>query len=78
MSQSRHHESPFLQRLSRRELQVILLVVDGMTSGEIASRLSLSPSTVDTYRSRLMAKLQIGDVPSLVKFAIRQGLTSAK
>ncbi len=66
-----------LERLSARELQVLRLVVDGCTSAEIAAQLSLSPKSVDTYRSRIMAKLQIGDMPSLVKFAIRQGLVSA-
>lgn len=67
-----------LERLSDRELQVLRMVVEGCTSAEIAAHLSLSPKSVDTYRSRIMAKLQIGDMPSLVKFAIRQGLTSAK
>lgn len=66
-----------LARLSARERQVLTLVVDGHTSAEIAARLSLSPKSVDTYRSRLMAKLGLGDLPSLVKFAIRHGLVSA-
>ena len=34
----------------------------------------LSPKTIDTYRSRLMQKLSLGDVPALVKFAIQHGL----
>jgi DNA-binding NarL/FixJ family response regulator len=38
--------------------------------------LSLSPKSVDTYRSRLMLKLGISDLPGLVKFAIRHGLTT--
>lgn len=66
-----------LARLSARERQVLTLVVDGHTSAEIAARLSLSPKSVDTYRSRLMAKLGLGDLPALVKFAIRHGLVSA-
>ena len=37
--------------------------------------LFLSPKTVDTYRSRMMQKLGIADVPSLVKFAIQHGVT---
>ncbi|MGQ0509702.1 MAG: PAS domain S-box protein [Betaproteobacteria bacterium] len=67
-----------LERLSDRELQVLRLIVDGFTSADVAAQLSLSPKSVDTYRSRVMAKLQISDLPGLVKFAIRQGLTSAK
>lgn len=65
-----------LARLSARERQILTLVVDGHTSADVAARLSLSPKSVDTYRSRLMAKLGIGDLPSLVKFAIRHGLVS--
>jgi PAS domain S-box-containing protein len=65
-----------LQRLSARERQVLQLVVDGLTSAQIGERLGLSPKSVDTYRSRLMTKLSIGDLPSLVKFALRHGLTT--
>lgn len=65
-----------LTRLSSREREILQLVVEGKSSSDIASLLSLSPSTVDTYRSRLMQKLDINDIPSLVKFAIRHGITS--
>jgi DNA-binding NarL/FixJ family response regulator len=41
----------------------------------IARIVHLSPKTVETYRSRLMKKLGVADVPSLVKFAIQHGLT---
>lgn len=68
-------ESP-LERLSPREREILKLVVDSLSSHEIADKLSLSPKTVDTYRSRLMGKLGISDLPSLVKFAIQHGLTS--
>jgi DNA-binding NarL/FixJ family response regulator len=65
-----------LARLSPREQEILQLVVEGKTSAEIAGILSLSPKTVETYRSHLMQKLGISDVPGLVKFAIRYGLTS--
>lgn len=65
-----------LDHLSPRERQVLQLVVEGKPNGEIAEILFLSPKTVETYRSRLMDKLDIGDLPGLVKFAIRHGLTS--
>jgi PAS domain S-box-containing protein len=65
-----------LERLSARERQVLRLIVDGRTSAEVAESLGLSPKSVDTYRSRLMAKLNIEDLPALVKFAIRHGLTT--
>jgi DNA-binding NarL/FixJ family response regulator len=68
-------ESP-LDILSPREIEVLQLVVEGKTSSEIADILSLSPKTIETYRSRLMNKLGIEDIPSLVKFAIQHGLTT--
>ncbi len=71
----RRAESP-LATLSVRERQVLQLVVEGKSNAEIADMLSLSPKTVETYRSRLMKKLGLKDVPSLVKFAIQHGLTS--
>ena len=64
-----------LDSLSARERQVLQLVVEGHSSAEIARRVHLSPKSVDTYRSRLMKKLGVGDVPALVKFAIQHGIT---
>src|SRR5262245_13377010 len=72
---SRGPEHP-LERLSPRELQVMKLIVEGNTSNEVAALLGVSPKSVDTYRSRLMAKLAVEDLPALVKFAIRHGMTS--
>jgi two-component system invasion response regulator UvrY len=63
-----------LERLSPREIQVLKLVVEGRTSKEIARALGVLPTTIDTYRSRIMAKLEVGDVPALVRLAIRSGL----
>lgn len=62
--------------LSARERQVLVLVARGSSSSEIGEQLHLSPKTVDTYRSRLMAKLGLEDVPALVRWAIREGLIS--
>lgn len=64
-----------LELLSAREREVLQFVVEGRSSVEIASILNLSPKTVESYRSRLMHKLEISDIPSLVKYAIKQGLT---
>jgi DNA-binding NarL/FixJ family response regulator len=66
-----------LERLSAREMEVLKLVVEGNTSHEMATLLGLSPKSIDTYRSRLMTKLDLDHLPALVKFAIRRGLTSA-
>jgi DNA-binding NarL/FixJ family response regulator len=65
-----------LARLTPREREVLQLVVEGKASAEIADILSLSVKTVETYRSRLFHKLNISDIPGLVKFAIQHGLTT--
>lgn len=65
-----------LEQLSERERTVLQLVVEGKSSIQIGELLALSPKTVDSYRSRLMQKLGITDLPSLVKFAIQQGIIS--
>jgi DNA-binding NarL/FixJ family response regulator len=64
-----------LESLSVRERQVLQLVVEGHSSAAIAERVHLSPKTVESYRSRLMKKLGVKDLPSLVKFAIGHGIT---
>lgn len=63
--------------LSSRERQIVALVVRGRSSAAIGELLHLSPKTVDTYRSRIMTKLEVPDVPALVRLAIREGLISA-
>lgn len=70
-------EATALASLSARELQVVELVVRGQTSAAIAQTLHLSPKTVESYRSRLMTKLGVTDLPALVRLAIRAGLISA-
>jgi len=64
-----------LGTLSSRERQILQLVAAGNSTADIARALSLSPKTVDTYRSRLMQKLDIDNFAALVKFAIACGLT---
>lgn len=66
-----------IDALSRREQQVMRLVCEGKSSAEIGRLLNLSPKTVDTYRARLMQKLGVADVPSLVKLAIRENMIDA-
>ena len=60
--------------LSPRERQILVMVASGKSSAAIDEELHLSPKTVDTYRSRLMAKLELADVPALVRWAIREKL----
>jgi DNA-binding NarL/FixJ family response regulator len=70
-----HQERSPLELLSTREREVLQLTVEGATSAAIAGKLALSPKTVDTYRSRLMEKLGVQNLPELVRFAIKHGLT---
>ncbi len=65
-----------LASLNTREREILQLLVEGKTNARIAELLFLSPKTVETYRSHLMQKLGISDLPGLVKFAIQHGLTS--
>ncbi len=63
-----------LERLSAREREVLRMLADSLGIAVIAERLALSPKTVETYRARLMEKLDIHDLPGLVRFALRNGL----
>lgn len=67
-----------VERLSSREREVLQLVAEGKSSAEIGALINLSPKTVDTYRSRIMGKLDVHDVASLVRFAIAHGLTPSE
>lgn len=67
-------QSP-IERLSQREREVLQLVVEGQSSAEIAGQLALSPRTVETYRARIMAKLDLHDLPGLINYAISNGIT---
>jgi two-component system, NarL family, response regulator NreC len=71
---SKRQSSDPLDRLSSRERQVLQMLVEGRGTRHIAETLSLSPKTVETYRSRLMDKLEIHDLASLVRFALQRGL----
>ncbi len=62
--------------LTDRQNEVLKLVGDGKSSKEIALLLDLSVKTIDACRRRIMAKLDIDSVAELVKYAIREGLTS--
>ena len=62
------------EKLSDREQEVLRLVALGHTGAEIASRLSLSSKTVETYRARGMEKLGLSSRAALVRFALSRGL----
>jgi DNA-binding NarL/FixJ family response regulator len=64
-----------LDSLSRRERQILQAVVEGGSSADIARMFNLSRKTVETYRSRVMAKLGVADFAALIRFAIQHGMT---
>jgi two-component system response regulator NreC len=63
-----------LHDLSSREQEVLALTAEGFSSREIGQKLFISPKTVDTYRSRIMKKLELNHRSELVRFALRVGL----
>lgn len=65
-----------LDSLSSREREILPLVVEGMSSSEIGLTLHLSRKTVETYRSRMMQKLGVEDMPGLLRLAMKEGLIS--
>jgi two-component system, NarL family, response regulator NreC len=72
-----HSGEPLTDPLSPREREVLQLVAEGKTTKEIASVLGISVKTVESHRTRIMAKLNIHETAGLVRYAIRQGLIQA-
>ncbi|MGB8644406.1 MAG: response regulator transcription factor [Anaerolineae bacterium] len=64
--------------LTARQIQVLRLIVKGHTTHELAHQLSISVKTVETHRANLMERLNIHDIPGLVRYAIRNGLIGSE
>ena len=62
--------------LTPREREIIQLLAEGKTSRQIAASLHVSVKTVETHRQQIMSKLNVHSVADLIKYAIREGLTS--
>lgn len=60
--------------LSEREREIFQLIAEGRTNKEMAAMLFLSPSTVDTHRSRIMEKLDVHSAAEIVLYAVRKGV----
>jgi len=69
-------DKPVLAALSPRQLEVLRLVADGMSTKEVAAALKISSKTVDMHRQHIMQRLQLRSVAELTKYAIREGLTA--
>ena len=60
--------------LTFRQVEILKLIAQGRASKEIAFELGLSPKTVDVHRARIMDRLQLNDIASLTRYAVRKGL----
>jgi len=69
----RKEKKNLFQELTRREREILQLVVDGYTSKQMADKLGLSPRTVDHHRSNLLRKFGMNNSVDLVNFAVRNG-----
>jgi DNA-binding NarL/FixJ family response regulator len=71
-------ESGPLEQLTSRQREILQLIAEGRNTKEVAHLLGISVKTVEAHRLQLMARLDIHDVPGLVRYAIRSGLVSAE
>jgi DNA-binding NarL/FixJ family response regulator len=69
-------EQGLTEQLTARQREILQLIAEGKNTKGIASTLDISAKTVDAHRLQLMARLDIHDVPGLVRYAIRSGLVS--
>ncbi len=68
-----NERSPF-DALSQREMQVMIMLVQGNKVQVISEKLHLSPKTISTYRSRLFEKLRVGNDAELTRLAMHHGI----
>lgn len=73
LHQLAHHKSP-LEQLTDRQREILQLIAEGQTTKSIALILKISPKTVEYHRAKLMERLNIFDIPGLVRFALQNGL----
>ncbi|EKJ87779.1 MULTISPECIES: response regulator transcription factor [Leptospira] len=75
---SQKDEKDPIDRLSNRELEVFLMIGEGMPVKEIAANMGLAPSTIETLRSRIKSKLSITENEKLIRVAVEWKYTQAK
>lgn len=69
-------ETSYLAKLSEREREVLQLLAEGKNVKQIAAKLDISDKTVETHRQHIMRKLEIYNLADLIKFALREGITT--
>jgi DNA-binding NarL/FixJ family response regulator len=67
-----------IEQLTARQREILQLIAEGKNTKEIAGTLDISVKTVEAHRLQLMARLNIHNVPGLVRYAIRSGLVSSE
>lgn len=70
--QAKNPEPTAEKQITKREKEILKLIVEGYTSSEIAKILFISPRTVETHRSNLMNKLELKNTAALVRFALEE------
>ena len=69
--------NPLLPRITRREKEILKLIVDEHTTQEISEKLFISLSTVETHRANLLSKLNVRNTAGLVRVAVEKGLVES-
>lgn len=64
--------------LTTREQEILVLLADGYTNEQVAEKLSLSVHTINAHRTRINLKLDFNDIPALIKYAVKNGLTNVE
>jgi DNA-binding NarL/FixJ family response regulator len=67
-----------LEKLTPRQMEVLQLMAQGLTTPEIARRLNLSGKTIETHRGEIMKRVGIHDIVGLVRYAVRVGLVTPR
>ncbi|QQS37230.1 MAG: hypothetical protein IPM56_04555 [Ignavibacteriales bacterium] len=62
------------EKLSEREFQIMIMIAKGISQADIAAQLSLSPTTINTYRTRILDKLNLKSNAEMIHYAIRNNL----
>jgi len=71
-------DSDIYNKLTKREIEILRLIAEGLTSKEISQKLFISISTVNSHRTNMMKKIDKHDTASLVRYAIQQNLIQVK
>lgn len=74
MSSKNKPDAKLHDKLSKRELQIMLLLASGMSVNKISEKLFVSPKTVSTHKFRIMQKLGLESIADLVRYALRHKL----